>query len=154
MAKAKNNAKPFKVCLDSLNNLATMNDLEVKQEPVNHTFGVLRYTVTKSYSRKAIREAGPGTVGLHKVRDCETWASLTYNIEYETIEFIIKTRTPNWDYFCVTIDDKAFSNYNQIENIFRALSWGSELMVDSIIRGLERDYDNSVDNQLLASTDN
>ena len=91
---------------------------------------------------------------MHKVRDCETWASLTYNIEYETIEFIIKTRTPNWDYFCVTIDDKAFNNYNQIENIFRALSWGSELMVDSIIRGLERDYDNSVDNQLLANTDN
>lgn len=141
MGKKKEAIKPFKVCLDSLNNLATMNDLELKQEPINHTFGVLRYTVTKSYSRKAIREPMPGTSGLHKIRDCETWASVTYNVEYETIEFYIKTRTPNWDYFCVTIDEKCFGNYNQIENIFRGLSWCSELMVDSVIRSIEKEYD-------------
>jgi hypothetical protein len=57
------------------------------------------------------------------------------------LDFYVKARTANWEFINVTIDQKCFGIPRQIENIFRAVNWHSEIGVDQMIRGIEIEYD-------------
>jgi hypothetical protein len=140
MAASKKSQADYKKALESMHEICKWYDMKAELEPKfapndDRNSDYIKWVAVKKYQKKADRPE------FWQVRECETSIELTYCLADGDLDFYVKARTANWEFINVTIDQKCFGIPRQIENIFRAVNWHSEIGVDQMIRGIEIEYD-------------